>query len=490
MSTPLPFKILLLSSKDTRAAIEARREDFPAHHFYFASEVEAAVSLLRTEMPHVVLLDFASLHFEPLAFYRQAQAEQSTAKFLGLGASGSLRLALNAMKAGFHEVFDSATETAKLAKELHQLAAQWEERQRGEAFHQTEKTHFDFSKIIGASAAMQQVWAMIGKVAGRKRVTVLLRGETGTGKELIARTIHYNSSEQFQPFVEINCGAIPENLLESEIFGYEKGAFTDAKTRKRGLFEMAENGTLFLDEIGEISPMVQVKLLKAIEEKKIRRLGGTEDIAINARIIAATNRDLQAAIRDGQFRQDLYYRLNVVTLHLPPLREREEDVLVLARHFLARFAQEYESPKLGFTPEAEALLRTYDWPGNVRELQNTIERIVLLTEGEWITHAALAQAVASETPLLMAINSQTTTVQIEIPPEGMSLEEGEQKLIAAVLHEVGWNKRRACRALKISRPRLDRKIEKYKLAPLLKNASRENGNESLPSQRDEHRPRG
>jgi transcriptional regulator with GAF, ATPase, and Fis domain len=310
---------------------------------------------------------------------------------------------------------------------------------------------------------LQQVLAMVAKIIQRQWITVLVRGETGTGKELIARTIHYNSSTQTQPFVEINCSTIPEPLLEAELFGYEKGAFTDAKSRKKGLFELAENGTLFLDEIGEISLAVQVKLLKAIEEKTIRRLGGTEDIQIKTRIIAATNRDLQAAMQENLFRQDLYYRLNVLTLQLPPLRERGDDVLVLARHFLSRFAEEYGSALTGFTSEAEALLKSYHWPGNVRELKHTLERVVLLAGGNIATDKAIAEAIESDTPMLLAKSRDLTNVTIEIPPAGISLDEAQKQLIEKVFEQTGWHKRRTCKALKISRPRLDRIIKKYGL---------------------------
>ncbi|MGH7454289.1 MAG: sigma-54 interaction domain-containing protein, partial [bacterium] len=309
------------------------------------------------------------------------------------------------------------------------------------------------------------VFDTLARIIQRKWVTVLLRGESGTGKEMIAHAIHYNSSAPTQPFVEINCSAIPEALLEAELFGYEKGAFTDAKTRKRGLFELAENGSLFLDEIGEVSPQMQVKLLKAVEEKKIRRLGGTEDIQINTRIITATSRDLQAAIRDGQFRQELYYRLNVVSIYLPPLRERGDDILLLAHHFLCHFAKEYASTLSAFTAEAEALLREYHWPGNIRELRHTIERVVLLSEGQFVTRTALARAMESETPALPSKSADATAIKIDIPPDGISFEEIEKQALQAVLEKMGWNKRLTSRVFKISRPRLARKIEKYQLKP-------------------------
>ena len=413
----------------------------------------------------MVLVDFDALEIQPLALLASVLEKPAAATFIGVTQRGALRLALTAMRAGFHEVINLAEEPGKLQSELSKLLARWRERQKAENLYVQQREKYDFSKIIGSSPAMAELLDTLGKIIQRKWVTVLLRGETGAGKELIARTIHYNSSSPAQPFVEINCSAIPESLLEAELFGYEKGAFIDAKIRKKGLFELAENGTLFLDEIGDMSLQVQVKLLKAVEEKKIRRLGGTDDIHINTRIIAATNRDLQAAIREGQFRQDLYYRLNVITIQLPPLRERGDDVLALARYFLSHYAKEYASTLSAFTPEAETLLREYSWPGNIRELQHTIERIVLLGEGQFVTRTALERAIESETPTITSKNVDATTIKIDIPPEGLSFEEIEKQALQAVLEKMGWNRRRTSRVFKISRPRLARKIEKYQLKP-------------------------
>jgi DNA-binding NtrC family response regulator len=460
----LPFKILFFGRDENRDLLEAVRADRSEQEIWSTGQQDEAISLLRREAPQVVVLDFDLPEIQPLDFARIVWEERPGAKIIGLGKAISMNAAITAVKQGFHDLIDLREEPAiKLERELSALAKQWEERQRGEALHQKQKTQFDFSNLVGQSEALRQVLEVVAKIIQRKWITVLVRGETGTGKELIARTIHYNSSTQTQPFVEINCSTIPEPLLEAELFGYEKGAFTDAKSRKKGLFELAENGTLFLDEIGEISLAVQVKLLKAIEEKTIRRLGGTEDIQIKTRIIAATNRDLQAAMQENLFRQDLYYRLNVLTLQLPPLRERGDDVLVLARHFLSRFAEEYGSALTGFTSEAEALLKSYHWPGNVRELKHTLERVVLLAGGNIATDKAIAEAIESDTPMLLAKSRDLTNVTIEIPPAGISLDEAQKQLIEKVFEQTGWHKRRTCKALKISRPRLDRIIKKYGL---------------------------
>jgi len=458
----LPFKILYCGKNESVNETAQSLEDTV---LIAAASEDEALGLMRREMPQAVAVDFDLPDLQPMEFIKKALEESSPPTFLGVTQHGSSRQALSAVRAGFHDVINLAEEPGKLQSELAKLIARWQEHKKAASLHAQQREKFDFSKLIGNSPAMTEMLDVLGKIIQRKWVTVLLRGETGTGKELIARTIHYNCSSPTQPFVEINCSAIPENLLEAELFGYEKGAFTDAKIRKKGLFELAENGSLFLDEIGDVSLQVQVKLLKAVEEKKTRRLGGTEDIHINTRIIAATNRDLQAAIRDGHFRQDLYYRLNVITIQLPALRERRDDVLALARHFLSHYAKEYASTLAAFTPEAEALLREYQWPGNIRELQHTLERIVLLGEGQFVTRTALNKAIESETPTITSKNVDATTIKIDIPPEGLSFEDIEKQALQAVLEKMGWNRRRTSRVFKITRPRLARKIEKYQLKP-------------------------
>jgi len=458
----LPFKILYCGKNASLNEIAPSLEDTV---LIAAASEDETLGLMRRELPQAVAVDFDLPDLQPMEFIKKALEESSAATFLGVTQHGSSRQALSAVRAGYYEVIHLTEEPGKLQSELAKLVARWREREKAERLHAQQKETHDFGKIIGSSPAMTEMLGVLGKIIQRKWVTVLLRGETGTGKELIARTIHYNCSSPAQPFVEINCSAIPENLLEAELFGYEKGAFTDAKIRKKGLFELAENGSLFLDEIGDVSPQVQVKLLKAVEEKKTRRLGGTEDIHLNTRIIAATNRDLQAAIREGHFRQDLYYRLNVISIYLPALRERGDDVILLARYFLSHFAKEYTSTLADFTPDAEALLRAYQWPGNIRELQHTLERIVLLGEGQFVTRTALDRAIESETPTITSKNVDATTIKIDIPPEGLSFEDIEKQALQVVLEKMGWNRRRTSRVFKISRPRLARKIEKYQLKP-------------------------
>ena len=306
--------------------------------------------------------------------------------------------------------------------------------------------HF-FPQIIGESLAMRGLLSLIKKVAPTDS-TVLILGESGTGKELVATSIYENCLRKNKPFIKLNCAAIPTELLESELFGHEKGAFTGASTRRKGKIEIAHNGTLFLDEIGEMSPNIQVHLLRVLEEKEFTRVGGNELIKVDVRLVSATNRDLQAALRDNKFREDLYYRLNVVTIDLPPLRERTEDILLLAEFFLKKFAIENMKRVTGFSKEVTEFLFKYPWPGNVRELENTVERAVILAQEEEIQLKDLLQ---KNSPLVMS------------SPVNYTLSEVEIKHIRDVLNDTGGNYSHAAKILGISRVTLYNKVKKYKI---------------------------
>jgi DNA-binding NtrC family response regulator len=301
--------------------------------------------------------------------------------------------------------------------------------------------------LLGASPAMQAVVDLVATVSASDS-TVLITGESGTGKEVVARAIHAASPRRYNPMVVVNCGALPEGILESELFGHEAGAFTGARARHKGKFESAEGGTVFLDEIGEVSPKVQVELLRVLEEKVVTRLGGTSPVPVDFRIISATNRDLQAAVKTGSFREDLYWRLNVVHVHIPPLRERPEDVPVLAEQFLAKFAQSMSRKPMRFSPEAQKALAAYPWPGNVRELQNAIERAVVVGRGDAVR--------AEDLPL------RVTQAAAGGPGPG-SLAEAERAHVLSVLDASGWNITRAARVLDVDRVTLYNKIRKYEL---------------------------
>ncbi len=320
--------------------------------------------------------------------------------------------------------------------------------------------HLGLESIVGESEAIRDALDRARKVASSRLTTVLIVGETGTGKELFARGIHYAGPSRGEPFVAVNCAAIPETLLESELFGHERGAFTDARAQKRGLMELAGAGTLFLDEIGELPPRLQPKLLRALEERRIRRLGGLHEIEINCRIIAAANTSLQDAVTRLEFREDLYYRLNVFRITLPPLRERAGDVELLARHFLAELArQQGQEPKV-LEPDAIAALRAHTWPGNLRELKNVIEHAAILSEGSSIRaeHLMIQQRLS-----LPATRASGPVREIRIPPEGKSLEAIEKEAVQLTLQITGGNRSAAARILGISRPTLARKMREYGL---------------------------
>ena len=324
---------------------------------------------------------------------------------------------------------------------------------------------YDFRNIVGASPALKVTIERANKIIKNPSMTVLITGETGTGKELFARAIHYNSSNRNSPFVDIACSALPETLLESELFGYEKGAFTDAKERKIGLFELAGEGTIFLDEIGDISLAMQSKLLKVIEDRTMRRVGGIRDIPGRARVVAATSADLESKMRSGEFRRDLYHRLKILPLELPPLRERKEDIPLLAQHFLDVFAGVYQKRLKGVTPSALQVLMNQDWEGNVRELKHCLERAVLLEEGEWITERGFEfgerkQKEARRTMIPNSASSlpprELSTFMFLVPVTQASVAEVQRMLAVKVLEYAGGNKARAAKILKVSRPRLDR----------------------------------
>jgi Nif-specific regulatory protein len=314
------------------------------------------------------------------------------------------------------------------------------------------RERYDFSNIIGTSGPMRQVYEQIHQVA-RTNTTVLIRGESGTGKELIAHALHYNSTRAKKPFIKVNCAALPETLIESELFGYEKGAFTGAQARKRGRFELAEGGTLFLDEIGEINPSTQVKLLRVIQEREFERVGGTETLKANVRLIAATHKDLETAISEKSFREDLYYRLNVFTLFIPPLRERKSDLLLLADHFVAKYAREHGKNIKRISTPAIDMLVSYHWPGNVRELENIIERSVLVCDGNAIHGHHLP-------PTLQTAEASETVTNTSLTD---AVEQFEKDLIVDALKTTRGNRAKAARLLRTTERIVNYKCTKYEI---------------------------
>jgi DNA-binding NtrC family response regulator len=345
-----------------------------------------------------------------------------------------------------------ALETTRLQRELALV-------------RQRQKRKYGIENIVGKSQKMLEVFELIRKVAGSAATTVLVQGESGTGKDLVAKAIHFSSDRSANPFMNITCSALPETLLESELMGYEKGAFTDAKERKRGLLEVADGGTVFLDEIGDMGIGLQAKLLRFLEEKAIRRVGGSRDMTVNVRIVAATNRDLDQAVRDGHFREDLYYRLKVIPVEMPPLRERPEDIPLLMTHFVERFNAEFRKNTRGFTPEALKCCEQYRWPGNVRELRNVVERAMILENKEYLGPEDLPPAIREEVTKVAGEQADggSSAGGVALPDEGCGLRQMEERMVRRALEKTNGNQSRAAQLLDISRDSLRYKMRKLGL---------------------------
>src|SRR5579863_7314555 len=357
-----------------------------------ADSGEAALSSLDSFDPDVILTDVRMPRMGGLDLLGALKAKQHPATVIVMSAYGNVDLAIEAMKAGAYDYVGKPFKPDEIVLALRKAEEREALRRENRALREQIRAENQFESILAKSASMVEIFRTISKIAEFK-TTVLISGESGTGKELVARAIHARSSRKAAPFIALNCGAIPENLLESELFGHKKGAFTDASSDRRGLFEEATGGTLFLDEIGELPVNLQVKLLRVLQEETIRRLGDTKDVKVDVRIIAATHRDLTADVKAGRFREDLFYRIHVLSIHIPPLRERREDVNLLIDHFLTRNNARLGTSIRGLSPEVRRLLLEYAWPGNVRELENTIERAMVLAETDLLEEGDLPERI-------------------------------------------------------------------------------------------------
>lgn len=404
----------------------------------------------------VVLLDILLPGLDGLEVLEKLKERPDSPQVIMLTATKTVKTAVRAMKLGAFDyvtkpfdveelllLVERAVQSAALAREV-------------EALRSEVGVRYSFDNIIARSRKMQEVLRTVSMVAPLK-TTVLITGESGTGKELIARALHYHSPRASRPLVTLNCAAIPENLLESELFGHERGAFTDAHARKLGQFEYADGGTIFLDEIGEMQPATQAKILRVLEQGEFLRVGGTQPIRVDVRVVAATNRDLHEGIREGRFRSDLYYRLNVVSIHLPPLRERREDILPLIRHFLDRKAQELGLGQKTFTNEALDLLLAYSWPGNVRELENVVERSMVLSTGPEMGPADLPEYIAHKGEIAHPVQQSVLRGETSLSE---AVDQFEQELIRRALEQAGYNQTRAAQILGTTRRILKYKMDK------------------------------
>lgn len=420
---------------------------------------EEGLKIYREELPDLVLLDINLPEMNGMEVLKIIKEIDRDALVIMITAYGSIETAVKALKLGAYDfvekpfnmeklrvIIKKALETVKLKKEVTRLRGQ-------------QRISYGFENITGVSEGIKKIVELARKVAKIDATTILLNGESGTGKDLLAKVIHYQSARAEKPFMEINCSALPETLIESELFGYEKGAFTDAKTLKRGLFELADGGTVYLDEIGDTRPSTQVKLLRVIENKTFKRIGGTKDIRIDVRVVAATNRNLEEAVKNGSFREDLYYRLKVIPISLPPLRERKEDILLLANNFVKEFDREFRKKVEGISAKAQKFLMQYPWPGNVRELRNVIERALLLESEDIILAEHLPVEIMVKTPEEKLMEG----LSIKIPRAGLSIEEVERNLIKQALDITHGNQTKAAKLLNISRDALRYRIQKFGL---------------------------
>jgi two-component system, NtrC family, response regulator AtoC len=421
---------------------------------YLAENGLKALELTRTNRPSVIIMDIKMPGMDGLEAFKIIHQEYPEIPIILMTAYGTIDTAIEAMKMGAFDYLVKPSNVDEIRNVLARALQMRCMRDEELALKGERKNQYQLNNIIGKSASMQNVYKIVGRVA-QTNATVLITGESGSGKELIAKTIHTNSVQRDGPFIKVNCGALPEGLVESELFGYEKGAFTGATARKLGRFELANKGTIFLDEIGELPSLMQVKLLRVLQEREFDRVGGTETIKVDVRIIAATNRNLEESVRKGEFRDDLYYRLKVVPIHVPALRQRAEDIPLFVDHFIRQFAFEAHLEVPLITSEAMNLLCQYSWPGNVRELANVLERAVILSQGI---------VDVPDLPGLLPSNEQSVVSVSETNTLKDSMRRVEKQIIANMLKQHNGNKVKTAQALDISRRALLYKIVEHGLS--------------------------
>ncbi|MBN1944253.1 MAG: sigma-54-dependent Fis family transcriptional regulator [Bradymonadales bacterium] len=456
-----PAKILIVEDNDTVREGVKRVVERMGHQGWTASGGEEGIALFQQQEIDLVITDLKMEPVDGMAVLKAVREQDAEALVMIITAHGSIRLAVDAMRAGAYDFIEKPFPADLLAEKVERALSFREERERSvrlqgenEVLREELLGKVAFPEIIGESAPMQRIFSMIKKV-GPTDSSVHLYGESGTGKELVAKAIHGLSGRKAGPFVKVNCGALADTLLESELFGHERGAFSDAVRRRIGRFELADKGTLFLDEIGDITPAMQIKLLRVLQEQEFERVGGEKTIRVDVRVITATNRDLKAEMEAGRFREDLYYRLHIIPIILPPLRERREDIPVLVEHFIGKLARRTRSRAIGIGKEALELLAGYHWPGNVRELENAIEQALVFAEGERITPDDLPQVLASARP------QQSLGIPEEDRPLPDILEELERQLILRAYDRARGVKTETARLLGIKTSALYYKLEKY-----------------------------
>jgi Nif-specific regulatory protein len=446
-------RILIADDHDAlrRGLVRALTE--AGHEVDEAPNGNAAIERLHETYFDIVLSDLKMGGSDGIDVLKTAKALHPTTAVILMTAFGSVSTAVEAMKIGAFDYVQKPFEIEEMEVKIEKALELRRMRNELDYLRHAQNDIYDFERIIGSSGALQRVLGVVKKVA-KSNTTVLIRGETGTGKELIAGAIHHNSLRAARNFVKVNCAALQENLLESELFGHEKGAFTGADKQRIGRFEQSDGGSLFLDEVGDMSPSTQAKILRVLQEHEFERLGGTRTIRVDVRLVAATNRDLSQMVSQGLFREDLYYRLNVVSIEMPPLRDRKEDIAPLANFFIRRFSGELKKKIDGLEPDAQKMLMRYNWPGNIRELENAIERAMLLTEGRLITPDDLRLGETA-----MSQSARDAQTPVKLPPSGIALEEIERCALVEALKMSNWVQKDAAELLSISPRVMNYKIK-------------------------------
>ncbi len=446
-------KILVVDDEEShRIMLRAVLQD-GGYEVAEAADGPEAIRAVEQEIFDLVLLDIRMATLDGIETLTEIRKISPFVPVLIMTAYASVKTAVEALKAGAFEYLTKPLDIEELKILVEKALELYHLRTENLALKERLGDRFDFSKIIGRSAKMKEIFETLSLVAPTD-ATVLILGESGTGKELVANSIHQNSKRASQPFIKVSCAALPEPLLESELFGHEKGAFTGAIARREGRFQLAHRGTLFLDEVGEMSPTTQTKLLRVLQEKEFEPLGSPRTLKVDVRVIAATNKNLEREVKEGRFREDLFYRLNVVPVSLPPLRERKEDIPALAAHFFALYRDKNKKELRELSGKTLDLLTRYDWPGNIRELENCIERAVIMAKGEVIAPADLP-------PGIQAMSSGDKELAELALPSGVSLQEVEKALILKTLEDTGGNRTRAAEILGINRRTLQIKLKEY-----------------------------
>jgi two-component system response regulator HydG len=452
----MPPKILIVDDEAPHRQMLRAVLSAEGYEIHEAKNGQTAIAGVANQFYDLILMDIRMAGLSGIEALKEIKHLSPGIPVIIMTAYASVDTAVEALKAGAYDYITKPLDIDELKLLVKQALQFHHLEQENLLLKERLNDRFDFSKIIGRSHSMQTVFDTIGLVAPSE-ATVLITGESGTGKELIANAIHQNSPRKDRPFIKINCAALQETLLESELFGHEKGAFTGALARKKGRFELAHNSSIFLDEIAEMAPVTQAKILRVLQEREFESVGGAHTTKVDTRLIAATNKNLEEEIETGRFREDLYYRLNVVRVDVPPLRDRQDDIPLLADFFLKTYAEKNRKLLKGFTPRAVDLMMRHEWPGNVRELENIVERAVIMARGEMITPTDFPE-------ILKELDDELKSTSLNIGP-GRSLKEVEKEMILRTLEETGGNRTHAASILGISRRTLQMKLKEYGINP-------------------------